>query len=717
MKRLYPSRLTKRFLYLTTIIIFIPLLIIFILAATSSRDIIKNQTENQAIQVTRVMSDKTSDLFNLKIQLLENIVENQAGETGKLEGVLTNLVVNDPFFKRIQIVNDEKERIVYKAPFIESDSKLNSAEASLYAELKWRRSSFVADSIAKMNGEPTLLFIVPFQSDDEAEVDGGLIAYVSLVYLQKYFKQNVIGDHGHSFLFNNEGKVLFDTNDFSKSGSLLGEYPFAREAFLDRTGVYRGELWGEDSLVAYNPVDRLPFYTATSTPLTEANAVIDSLKDILWKGFILIFLAALTLLIFSIRWIIKPIKALTQQAASYAKGGDWFVPVLEKEDEIQTLSSTMKYMAESLVSHERQLQLILESFPFGVFAINPEGFISSMNTTAGDLLNIQKEKVVGKSVSVLPLSFRNHFEQCKHVSRKFDGLEEDFIFESKGGKKIIKQSSSPLLDENDQVIGVLITFWDVTKVRQLETHIQRSEQLVAIGQMTAGLAHEVKNPLGTVQLASDLIASEIEEMTASSESEAASVQIISEAASDIQDEIQRLDHLVRRFLQFSRENKKDESVFNMKTVASETLQLLSHQFRKKQIHATLEADGEDYFVKGDKNQMIQALINLFINSIEAVSHHGQITVSMEKPNSDTIEIQIKDDGIGIPQQKIKRIFNPFFSTKQEGTGLGLWITHDIISSHNGHIEVESEMGEGTSFLISLKKHEKGDHYEKNNLVS
>ncbi|NKE05865.1 hypothetical protein, partial [Mesobacillus selenatarsenatis] len=88
MKRLYPSRLTKRFLYLTTIIIFIPLLIIFILAATSSRDIIKNQTENQAIQVTRVMSDKTSDLFNLKIQLLENIVENQAGETGKLEGVL-----------------------------------------------------------------------------------------------------------------------------------------------------------------------------------------------------------------------------------------------------------------------------------------------------------------------------------------------------------------------------------------------------------------------------------------------------------------------------------------------------------------------------------------------------------------------------------------------------------------------------------------------------
>ena len=316
MKRLYPSRLTKRFLYLTTVIIFIPILIIFILAITSSKDIITDQTEHQAIQVTKVMSDKTSDLFNLKIQLLENIAENQTGESEKLEAVLTNLVVNDPFFNRIQIISDERERIIYRAPFKEADAKLTAAEAELYAELKWRRSSFVADSIKRMNGEPTLLIIVPFQAEEAAEVEGGMIAYVSLGYLQKYFKQNVIGDLGRSFLFNQDGKVLFDTKDFSKSGSMLNEYSFSQEAFLDRTGVYRGELWGEDSLVAYNPVDRLPFYTATSIPLTEANAVIDSLKDLLWKGFILIFLAALTLLIFGVRWIIKPIKALTQEAAS-----------------------------------------------------------------------------------------------------------------------------------------------------------------------------------------------------------------------------------------------------------------------------------------------------------------------------------------------------------------------------------------------------------------
>ncbi|MBT2687403.1 PAS domain-containing protein [Bacillus sp. ISL-47] len=709
MKRLFPSRLTKRFLYLTTVIIFIPILIIFIFAVTSSRDIIKEQTETQAIQVTKVMSDKTSNLFNFKIQLLENIADNerQYGEEGTLEEFLTKLAVNDPFFKRIHMIN-ESGRIEYNAPFQEADAKLSAAEEDLYEELTWRRSSFVADSMEEMNGEPTLLILVPFQSDEAGEVKGGLIAYVSLVYLQKYFTQNVIGDSGHSFLFSQDGKVLFDTNDFSKSGSLLEDYSFSREAVLDRTGVYRGELWGEESLVAYNPIDRLPFYTATSIPLEEADAVISSLKNILLQGFILIFLAALTLLVFGIRWIIKPIKTLTNEAASYARGGEWFAPVLEKEDEIKTLSSTMKYMAESLKSHERHLQLILESFPFGVIAINPEGFITSMNTTAKDLLNVTNKDLTGKSISVLPQFFRDHFEQCKHVSKKFDGLEDDFTFENEFGKKIIKQSSSPLLDEKHEVIGVLTTFWDVTKIRQLEKHIQRSEQLVAIGQMTAGLAHEVKNPLGTVQLASDLIASEIKDLAVSAEDGDASVEIISEAAKDIQDEIQRLDLLVRRFLQFSRENKKDESVFNIKTLAAETLQLLSHQFRKKQINATMEAEGEAYFVKGDRNQMIQAFINIFINSIEAVSQHGQVSVAMRETNHGTIEIEMKDDGIGIPQQKIKRIFNPFFSTKQEGTGLGLWITHDIISSHNGHIEVESEMGEGTTFLISLKKHEKGD---------
>ncbi|GLB60286.1 sensor histidine kinase [Cytobacillus sp. NCCP-133] len=708
MKRLYPSRLTKRFLYLTAVIIFIPLLIIFILAVASSRDIIKEQTENQTIQVTKVMSDKTSDLFNFKIQLLENITENQpVSKNGALEEMLTKLAVNDPFFKRIHMIN-ERGRIEYNAPFQEADAKLSAAETDLYDELKWRRSAFVADSIEEMNGEPTLVILVPFQEVEDGEVKGGLIAYVSLVNLQKYFKKNVIGDFGHSFLFSKEGKVLFDTNDFSKSGTLLDAYPFPREAFLDRTGVYRGDLWGEESLVAYNPIDRLPFYTATSIPLSESNAVIDSLKNILLQGFILIFIASVTVLIFGIRWIIKPIKILTNEAASYARGGEWFTPVLAKDDEIKTLSSTMKYMAESLKSSERHLELILESFPFGVIAINPEGFITSMNTTAKDLLDVTNKDLIGKSISVLPQFFRDHFEQCKHVSRKYEGLEEDFTFENEFGKKVIKQSSSPLLDENHEVIGVLTTFWDVTKIRKLEKHIQRSEQLVAIGQMTAGLAHEVKNPLGTVQLASDLIASEVKDLTVSTAEAEASVEMIAEAAKDIQDEIQRLDLLVRRFLQFSRKNKKDETVFSVKTSAAETLQLLSHQFRKKKITARLNAEGEDYFIKGDRNQMIQAFINIFINSIEAVSLNGTISVAMKAAAHGTIEIEIKDDGIGIPQQKIKRIFNPFFSTKQEGTGLGLWITHEIISSHNGQIEVESEMGEGTSFLISLKKHEKGD---------
>lgn len=709
MKRLFQSRLTKRFLYLSTVIIFLPLLIIFILAVNSSRDIIREQTERQAIQVTKVMSDKINDLFHFKIQLLENITLTEPLYEGDpyLESKLTELAVNDPFFKQIHLINVEGI-VVYQSPFQAANEKLEPAAADLFEELVWRRSSFVAGPIVKINGEPTILVAVPFQSSEGGEVEGGLMAYVSLVYLQKYFKQNVISDSGHSFVFNRDGEVLFDTGDFNRIGSLLQDYSFSKDVFLDRTGVYMGELWGEESLVAYNPVDRLPFYTAASVPLSEANAVIVTLKNILLKGFILLFLAALTFLIFGIQWIIKPIKALTSEAASYAKGGDWFVPVLEKEDEIKTLSSTMKFMAESLKSHERHLQLILESFPFGVITINPEGFITSMNTTAKDLLNIANENIIGKSISILPKFFRDHFEQCKHVSRKFEGLEDDFSFDSGFGKKVIKQTSSPLLDEKNEVIGVLTTFWDVTKVRRLEKHIQRSEQLVAIGQMTAGLAHEVKNPLGTVQLASDLIASEIKDIAITRGKEDPSVEIIAEAAKDIQDEIQRLDHLVRRFLQFSRENKKDESVFNMEALAAETLQLLSHQFRKKQIHATMETDGGDYFVKGDRNQMIQAFINIFINSIEAVSPHGRVTISMKETNYGTIEIEIKDDGIGIPQQKIKRIFNPFFSTKQEGTGLGLWITHDIIASHNGHIEVESELGEGTSFLISLKKHKKGD---------
>ncbi|UII56464.1 ATP-binding protein [Cytobacillus spongiae] len=703
MRNFFPAGLTQRFLLLSVIIIFIPLLIIFAVAVSSSKDIIQKQTEEQAIQVAKVLSDKTKDLFQFKTQLLENITASDPfSHRKKTERMVTELAMNDPFFEEILLL-DENGSIVYQAPFEKKEDSLTVLQSTFFKEIIWRRASFVSQGKAE-SGAPEIYMLVPVQTIEHGPVNGAFLARVSLTYLEKYYKKNIVSDSGRTFLFNKEGDILFDTKDTNLAGQSIARYPFFHQSILDRTGVFKGTLWENNTLVAYSPIDRLPFYAATSLPLKEANLVISSLKNVLINGFVVILLATFAFLLFSIRWVIQPIKRLTEQAASYAKGGDWFVPMLRKNDEIKTLSNTMKFMAESLRSQERHLQSILESFPFGVVTINPDGVITSINDTGSELLFLSQPHLVGKSIDELPQPFKDHFEKCKHVSHKFDGVEDDFTLQHNQGKrKVMKQSSSPLLNEKQEVIGVLTTFWDVTKVRQLERHIQRSEQLVAIGQMTAGLAHEVKNPLGTVQMASDVIETEFNDLLEKYSIKDMSSDIIQEALKDIQDEIQRLNELVRRFLQFSREHKKDETIFNLKSLLNETLHLLSHQFRKKAIHISTSYSSDQLRIKGDRSQLIQALLNIFLNAIEAVTEKGEIHVSVEEVK-DKYELTIADNGIGISEQKINRIFNPFFSTKQEGTGLGLWITHDIITTNNGQIEVESELGKGTTFIISLPRH-------------
>ncbi|SET19656.1 PAS domain S-box-containing protein [Salinibacillus kushneri] len=684
--------------------IMIPLFIIFYLGVMSSKDIIDDQTEDRALQVTKTLSNNTTNLFEYKSNILENIAmsERISSNTGNwTRAAITDLAVNDEFFQQIYLVSRDGH-ILHQTPTSHKGTDtLPSKLQPLLDELKWRRDAFISDTVLLNNGMPSIYITVPIQGEDHGEVQRGLIARVSLEFLQKNSKQNVLGPKGRTFLLDQNGTILFDTQDNESMGVSLSS-AFVQDAYLGRSGTHYGSLLQEKALVAYSPVDRLPFLAVTSIPFEHVNAATNNLTVVLVIGFIVLTIAVISLLYFSVKWVIQPVKSLTEEAYQYVQGGEWKIKLLKEKDEVATLSKALNYMAGSLKEKERYLQLILQSFPFGVITMDPLGNMTSINNKAKQLLNCEKRRLKGKAISVLPVSLKDHFEACKNASPDFDGVEDEYLYINPYGRRLtLKRSSAPLLDEKGHVIGVVTTFWDITKIRQLEQHIQRSEQLAAIGQMTAGLAHEVKNPLGTVQMASDLIETEFQELEEAYDFKEKSSKNIKDALHDIQDEMTRLNHLVRNFLQFSRENKKEESIFDLTDLTKEVLQLLSHQMKKKKIYIETTFPKEKALVRGDRNQMTQAIINVFLNSMEAVDEKGRIHVSIDKVE-DQYVLEIEDNGTGISRSKIKRIFNPFYSTKQEGTGLGLSITHDIVNNHGGYMEVESETGIGTSMLIYLK---------------
>ena len=231
------------------------------------------------------------------------------------------------------------------------------------------------------------------------------------------------------------------------------------------------------------------------------------------------------------------------------------------------------------------------------------------------------------------------------------------------------------------------------------TKIMESERLAIVGQLAAGVAHELNNPMQGILTYSHLLLEEIPEGNASRE-----------LAQKIVTQAKRCTGIVRGLLDFSRQHKPQKRSININSVLNDCISLVKHQslFHNIQIIATMTSDLPEVVV--DPTQMQQVFMNLIINAAEAMPHGGQLRISSRvNPSDQNIEIEVADTGHGIRKEHLDRIFDPFFTTKEatHGTGLGLAISFGIIKEHQGTISVESEVGKGTTFTVRLPIHAEG----------
>ena len=344
-------------------------------------------------------------------------------------------------------------------------------------------------------------------------------------------------------------------------------------------------------------------------------------------------------------------------------------------------------------------EILLQNLTTGVVAADADGHITVFNQEAAQIAGLNTNGVE-RTVNDLPAPLREVIQTTLTSGER----QEDREVELAGGT-FARASSAIFRGQGGELLGALMVVTDITALKRLELQIRRSDRLASLGTLSAGMAHEIKNPLVSIKTFAQLLPERYHE---SDFRETFSGLIVHE--------IDRIDSLVNQLLRFARPAKPLLRPMHTHEILDKTLRLVQHRLYQKEIKVTQKWEAPIDTIRADGDQMEQVFLNFFLNAMDAMKRGGELTVSTETRSGESLvthllpedgernealHISIRDTGEGIKKEDIARVFDPFFTTKNFGTGLGLSVVHGIIEEHGGQIEVESELAKGTSFHIFL----------------
>ena len=349
---------------------------------------------------------------------------------------------------------------------------------------------------------------------------------------------------------------------------------------------------------------------------------------------------------------------------------------------------------------------VLESMANGLITVDRSLRIATYNPNALEILRKTKDELDGKLVSeILPLE-----DEIRQVLSDAESiLEKEVKINGEGkGKSFLALTVSPLKDqESSRPKGAVVILRDMTIIRELEQEVITSEKFAALGRLSAGVAHEIRNPLnsikGFIQYFQKKLALEPEDYR----------------YTDLMlTEVDRLNRVISKLLAYSKPREPRLTIRSAEEIVDHCVRVVEREARESGVEIIVEpSDPELPLVMVDSDQMTQVFLNILINAIEATPSGEKVSIALVGTHNGRLQVVTSDKGAGIPRENIDKLFDPFFSTKKKGTGLGLAIVKSIIEGHGGDIDVESDPGKGTKFIVTLNPYvlpeEVSDDMERN----
>jgi PAS domain S-box-containing protein len=342
---------------------------------------------------------------------------------------------------------------------------------------------------------------------------------------------------------------------------------------------------------------------------------------------------------------------------------------------------------------------ILQSIPTGVLTVNRSGVITAVNPTAeavlkrsgADLLGNSYESVFaeGETIrAVLEGALRHH----QHVSQK------DLPYESQDRTPhTIRVSTAELTGDNAEPVGVILQAQDVTDWLALEQRVRVADKLAALHTLSAGVAHELRNPLSAMDLNLHLLEEELRERASLPEQGARYFHVLNA-------ECRRLSVILDNFMKFARPGPVGLHEVNVSVLIEHIVALMQFEAEERKIRLEQAVEEPLPSVLGDETAISQVLVNIVVNAFHAMPNGGLCRIAAEARHANGtrwVIVSVKDTGIGIKKEELGRVFEPFFTTKSSGTGLGLAIAYRIMEDHGGTIEVSSTPGIGTIAMLTF----------------
>ncbi|PYZ91614.1 hypothetical protein CR194_18445 [Salipaludibacillus keqinensis] len=718
--------LRSKLLVFFLLIAILPMIVVGFISYTTQKQEMTNHAERSLSIQTSNMTDEISRFLKERVNDTEYLSKNPV----MMDPSSSLLEIRDQMYYFLDIHDIYDDAYLLNTEGIVIGDIENEVIGEDISDRPWfaeamKGQTFMSDIYySSILNEPALVVAAPVY-DINQDIIGVISPSFDLSNLYNMLEgytneQQDNGWGGYTFLLNELGEVISHP-DLSK---VLGVNYLDRQGFskerLDLLVDQREIIEASDGEVhSFSKIESFPgfdqeWYVGVAVEESELYA---SLNDLLLR-YLISFAVLIFLLTFAVYrlsdYIVRPVSQLVETTRTFADGErkDW--KYVSAYEEVNHLNATFDRMTKQLEDREnahKKSTMVLETTDNGVFALDRHTKqITLFNRMCEKVFQHDKKYVIGTTLDHLMkqskpfMNFVNtsNLEMFLEKKEKGSQFEMECTFNGELKTYFLSISTLPKLEGEGIHDELLVVFYDLTEKREMERELLRSEKLKVVGEMSAGFAHEIRNPLTTIK---------------------GFIQLFNEQDREdnlkyypiVIEEIDRINKIMNELLNIANPNPSNEKTnVDVEDILQDIVLLQESQMKKNHIELETFLHGNLPELHMNRDKMKQVLINLIQNGIEAMPDGGRMNIRtyLEGEEADkVVMISIEDTGAGMDRETVEKLGTPFYTTKETGTGLGLTVSYSVVEDMNGSINVSSEKGKGTTFTICLPVQADGEACE------